>query len=91
MQLYFNNLSKSYGYSKVFECISGKISQGDKIGIVGLNGVGKTTLCNILCGKETADEGIVKVSSSLKIVYIEQNPKFDNDISVYDELYEIAF
>lgn len=90
MQLYFNNLSKSYGDSKIFECISGKINQGDKIGIVGLNGVGKTTLCNILCGKETADEGIVKVSSSLKIVYIEENPKFDNDISVYDELYETA-
>ncbi|WP_234121909.1 ribosomal protection-like ABC-F family protein [Clostridium hydrogenum] len=74
MRIYFKELSKSYLEQKVFENLQGSINEGDKIGIVGINGVGKSTLVKIIANKENCDSGIVKREpSNIKIKYAMQD------------------
>lgn len=87
MNLYFENLSKSYHGKTIFENINGKVDEQDKIGLIGVNGIGKTTLVKLLSGLESSDGGNIRYSpAALKILYIEQYPEFDKEISVYDEV-----
>jgi ATP-binding cassette subfamily F protein 3 len=87
MNLSFNNLSKGYEGKMIFENIGGQISDGEKIGLIGANGVGKTTLVNILTGKEESDTGEIRCSPyHINILYIEQYPKFERGITVYQDI-----
>ncbi|SKC77464.1 ribosomal protection-like ABC-F family protein [Maledivibacter halophilus] len=90
MNFYFENLYKSYDGKKIFENINGRIDSEDRIGLIGTNGIGKTTLAKIISGRETSEKGKVEISSSLKILYIDQEPKFDANISAYDELFKFS-
>ncbi|MEY2195559.1 ribosomal protection-like ABC-F family protein [Neobacillus sp. BF23-41] len=65
-------LEKSFHLRKVFENIQFDIKNGERIGLVGYNGTGKTTLANILFGKITPDKGIIEKSSELTIGYLSQ-------------------
>ncbi|MGI5823437.1 MAG: ribosomal protection-like ABC-F family protein [Dethiobacteria bacterium] len=77
MQLRFSGVFKSYNGKTVLENISGAINAGDKIGLVGRNGVGKTTLARLLTGQEVCDGGHIELlPSSGKIFYLEQYPAF---------------
>jgi ATP-binding cassette subfamily F protein 3 len=89
MQLDFQGLNKSFHGQKVLDNISGKINRGEKIGFIGANGIGKTTLARILAGEETPDTGIIKYSPpSPEIFYLEQYPVFTPGITPYQELYQ---
>ncbi|MDD4753566.1 MAG: ABC-F type ribosomal protection protein [Desulfitobacteriaceae bacterium] len=88
MSLTFENLSKGYAGKTVFEKINGKINSEDKIGLLGTNGVGKTTLVKLLSGKEKSDYGNIHYAASLKIFYGEQYPEFAAGVSVYNEVYQ---
>lgn len=91
MNIHFIDLCKSYKGKAVFEKISGQISDGDKVGLIGVNGVGKTTLAKLLAGLEAEDSGTISLSPSyMKILCIEQYPTFDDDITVYDEAFGMA-
>jgi ATP-binding cassette subfamily F protein 3 len=91
MSLRFQGLCKSYKGKIVFENISGSVAGKEKIGLIGVNGIGKTTLARILAGEETCDQGEIKrAPSDSTILYIEQYPVFDQNISVYDEIYRMA-
>ena len=76
------HISKIYGDKIVFEDTSFGIQQGDKIGIVGINGTGKTTLLRIVAGKEVPDEGQVIRQNNLKIAYLTQNPEYEEEMTV---------
>jgi len=80
-------LSKSYGEKHLFEGISLEINRGDKKALVARNGAGKTSLINILLGREVQDAGTVSVRPGLKIGYLEQDPKFDESHNVRETLY----
>lgn len=69
-------IHKIYGEKVIFDEVSVGIQEGEKIGIVGINGTGKTTLLRILAGEETADSGNVICQSGLKLAYLPQNPRF---------------
>ncbi len=85
MRLQFTSLSKSYKGKRVFEDISGQVNDGDRIGLIGANGVGKSTLARLLAGIEEGDAGqVTRSPSHMEILYVQQYPEFDEDITVYD-------
>jgi ATP-binding cassette subfamily F protein 3 len=91
LNLIFSDLCKEYNGKNVFENISGEINGIERIGLVGANGVGKTTLARILAGLETVYEGKVECwPNNAKIMYIEQNPVYHKNITVYQFVFEAA-
>ncbi|MDW3228684.1 MAG: ATP-binding cassette domain-containing protein [Acidobacteriota bacterium] len=69
-------LSKSFGGQALFEKISFKVNRGEKIGLVGRNGHGKSTLFRIIAGLEEPDEGRIIIPRKYRIGYLEQKPEF---------------
>lgn len=74
--LNIEHVSKIFGEKKIFDDISYGIHEGDKIGIIGINGTGKTTLLKIIAGLEETDEGQVIRQNGLRVTYLPQNPEF---------------
>lgn len=70
------HISKIYGEKVIFNDASFGIQQGDKIGIVGINGTGKSTLLKMIAGEESPDEGQIIRQNGLKLAYVPQNPVF---------------
>lgn len=82
--LQVDNLTKSFGDLVLFENISFGIAEGQRIGLIAKNGSGKTTLLNILTNKESYDSGSVVYRNDLRVAYLEQDPKYPEDISVIE-------
>lgn len=76
------HISKLYGDKLVLEDLSCSVDEGDKIGIIGINGTGKSTLLRIIAGEEEADEGKIIFSNGLTVGWLGQNPEFDEDSSI---------
>ena len=70
------NISKTYMERKVLDQVSFFLNEGDKVGIVGINGTGKSTLLRILAGAEEADGGTVVRTGGVRISYLPQIPAF---------------
>ena len=81
------NLTKSYGINPLFNNISFNINEGDKIALIARNGIGKSTLLKILNGTETADEGKLYINKDVTVVLLEQDPKFDEDKTVIENIF----
>lgn len=69
-------VSKTYGEKVLFDKISLGINKGDKVGVVGVNGTGKSTLLKIIAGLEETDEGQVVKGGGVRTAYLAQNPEF---------------
>ena len=80
--LNMEHISKVYGDKVIFDDISVGIHQGDKIGIIGINGTGKTTFLRILAGLEEADEGQVITQNGLRLAYLSQHPVFPQKATI---------
>ena len=80
--LNMEHISKVYGDKVIFDDISVGIHQGDKIGIIGINGTGKTTFLRILAGLEEADEGQVITQNGLRLAYLSQHPVFPEKATI---------
>ncbi|MDD7739556.1 MAG: ABC-F family ATP-binding cassette domain-containing protein [Fusicatenibacter sp.] len=70
------HISKIYGEKTIFEDASFGLQQGDKVGIVGINGTGKSTLLRMVAGEEEPDEGQIVRQNQIRIAYLPQNPEF---------------
>lgn len=81
------NLSKSYGEKELLDKINFGIEDTDRIGLIGLNGTGKTTFLKIIAGMEDLDGGLITKSSNLRIEYLPQNTEFKDDLSVIDQVF----
>lgn len=73
------HIDKIFGDKVIFHDASLGIQQGDKIGIIGINGTGKSTLLKIIAGEEEPDTGEVIYQNGLKILYLPQNPEFPRE------------
>lgn len=80
--LQIDKLTKSFGDLVLFEDITFGIAQGQKVGLIAKNGTGKTTLLNIIAGKEDYDSGAVVFRNDLRVGYLEQMPHYPDDLTV---------
>ncbi len=81
------DLGKSYGVKPLFNNISFNIESGDKIALIAKNGTGKTTLLKILAGKEKAESGKLWISKDINVVFFEQDPQFQEELSILDNIF----
>lgn len=81
------NVSKSYGMLVLFENLSFGINQGQKIGFVAKNGTGKTSLLNILAGKDTPDSGIVTYRKDLNVAFLSQETELNPSLTIEETIF----
>lgn len=86
IELSMNNISKYYGANKIFEHISMEVKSGERIGLIGSNGCGKTTLMKILMGEEDYQEGTISLRKDIKLGYLNQIPVYEENTKVIDVL-----
>ena len=84
-----NNLNKSFGIDSILENVSFTVNEGDKIGIIGINGTGKTTLFKIISGIYGYDSGDIYTSKDCEIGYLEQNTNFHSNNNILEEVLEV--
>ena len=82
--LNIEHISKIFGEKVIFDDVSYGIHEGDKIGIIGINGTGKTTLLKVIACLEEPDEGQVIRQNGLRITYLPQNPEFPKGANILD-------
>ncbi len=80
--LTIENMSKSYTERMLFDHVSFGINEGEKIGVIGINGTGKSTLLKIIAGIEEPDSGAVTKGKKVRIGYLAQTPEFDNELTI---------
>lgn len=84
-----NNLNKSFGIDSILENISFTVNENDKIGIIGINGTGKTTLFKVISGIYGYDSGDIYTSKDCEIGYLEQNTNFHSENTIFEEVLEV--
>ena len=80
------NISKTYMERKVLDNVSFFLNEGDKVGIVGINGTGKSTLLRILAGAEEPDSGEIIRTNGSRLSYLPQIPEFGETGSVLEQV-----
>ena len=82
MLLAAEHLEKNYGMKRLIQDASLYLDTGDKVGIIGVNGTGKSTLLRVLARAEEPDSGTVHVFPDVQVSYLPQNPDMDPDATV---------
>ena len=90
MLLELQELGKSFGEHEVLQNVNASVERGDRIGIIGANGTGKTTLLRILCGESLPDSGDASFGNGVTCGYLEQNAHLDPMLDVYATM-KLAF
>jgi len=86
--LSLENVTKSYGEKILFRQVTFGVDEGDKIGLIGVNGTGKSTFLKVIAGVDTADSGKITTGNSLQIEYLPQNPEFDANATVLEQVFK---
>lgn len=81
-------ISKAYSERKLFDQISLGINEGEKIGVIGINGTGKSTLLKVLAGVEVPDGGRIIMANGIRIEYLPQNPAFEGEATVLEQVFK---
>lgn len=84
--LSLENITHSYTERKLFDNTSFYLHEGEKVGVIGINGTGKSTLLKIMAGLEVPDEGEVIKASNMMIHYLPQNPRFNDEDTVLESV-----
>lgn len=82
------NISKSYSEKKLLEDISLGINDKEKIGLIGVNGTGKSTLLKIIAGAEIPADGTITKANKVRIEYLPQNPYYDENATVLEQVFK---
>ena len=84
----FENICKSYSEKKLIENLSFGINDGEKIGLIGVNGTGKSTLLKIVAGAEEIDSGKITKANRVRIEYLPQSPDYDENATVLEQVFK---
>lgn len=87
MLLRAEHLSMNYGTKQLFEDASLHLSAGDRIGVIGVNGAGKSSLLRVLAGAAEADRGTVSRDPNVQVSYLPQNPQMDEANTVLEQVF----
>lgn len=90
----FNNLTKYYGANKLFENISFDLKTGERVGLIGQNGCGKTTIMKMIMGEEDYQEGSIAIRKDARVGYLNQMPVYKagaTTMSVIELAFEAVF
>ena len=82
--LTINGLKKSYTDRVLFDGADFSVNEGEKVGVIGINGTGKSTLLKIVSGLETGEAGEVIKGNKVHIRYLPQNPEFEPNLTIFD-------
>lgn len=82
------NLSKTHGEKTLFEDLTFGIETGERIGLIGVNGTGKSTLLRTIAGTEQADSGQIVRTSNIRVEFLPQNPQFDEHLTVLQSVFQ---
>lgn len=80
------HITKNYTGRLLFDDITFGFDDTDKVGIIGINGTGKSTLLNIIAGREEPDDGKIIKGNNIKIAFLEQNPILDEKLSILENV-----
>ena len=86
--LNLEKVSKTYTDRKLFDQVTLGLNEGDRVGLIGINGTGKSTLLKIIAGLEKPDEGEVVKGNQVTIAYLSQTPVFDQHKSIIENVIE---
>ncbi|MCL2559405.1 MAG: ABC-F family ATP-binding cassette domain-containing protein [Turicibacter sp.] len=87
-RLTVNNISKSYGEKVLFNHVNITIEEGHRIGLIGINGTGKSTLLKILAGLDTPDQGEIYTSKDYRVAHLSQQPDVDEEATVLEQVFQ---
>ncbi|MDF3000723.1 MAG: transporter ATP-binding protein [Bacillota bacterium] len=87
MLLSAEHIFKNYGTKQLLNDVSFYLNERDKVGIVGINGTGKSTLLKILAGVEQPDDGAISRNPNLQISFLSQNPSMNDDFSILEQVF----
>lgn len=82
------NISKTYSEKVLLNNVSLGINEGDKIGLIGINGAGKSTFLKIAGGKEEFFDGTITKGKNVRIEFLDQDPDFHNDVTVIEQIFK---
>ncbi|MEF9935910.1 MAG: ABC-F family ATP-binding cassette domain-containing protein [Carnobacterium sp.] len=82
------NLTKTYGEKTLFDDISFTINDGERVGLIGTNGTGKTSLLNVLTGIDGAEKGDIQTAKDYRIGYLKQHPDLNPEQTVFDAVFD---
>ncbi len=82
------NICKSYGEKTLFKDVSFTISDEDKIGLIGVNGTGKSSLLKIVTGEDSPDGGTITIPKGATIEYLDQNPDLDPNATILEQVFK---
>lgn len=80
-------LTKSYGEKVLFDKVSFTIAERQRIGLIGVNGTGKTTLLKVIAGIDSVEEGKISHANQFHIEYLPQHPIFEENLTVLEQIY----
>ncbi len=86
--LSLSNAHLAYGHVALLDGAAFSLDEGERLGLIGRNGAGKSSLLKIVAGIERADDGLLQLTQGLRIRYVPQEPAFDDDASVFDVVSE---
>ena len=87
MLLSAEHISKNYGMKTLLSDVRLYLSAGDKIGVIGINGTGKSTLLRICAGAETPDEGTVILDPGVQVSFLRQNPEMEPEATILEQVF----
>ena len=87
MLLSAEHLSINFGMKQLLTDVNFYLNEGDKVGIIGINGTGKSTFLKVLAGAVDADEGRITRNPNVQVSYLSQNPEMDNNATVLEQVF----